>query len=138
MAVPKARFFFEEVRAIYGEVADRFQLSGPVEKEWVVASSRYSVGELVYAVMLDRREGSVVTSVEVNSDSIFLSMELEDLAMALGVVDRRGGFSESARSQKQLKNSLLGQVVYVELVHPLLSEGKAEAVMIQAGARRWR
>ncbi|MBT2675203.1 hypothetical protein J7E95_31250 [Streptomyces sp. ISL-14] len=136
--VPSVKVFFEEVRGAYEETAARLGLVGPEERKDVIPVSSYKLGELAYEVQLDPREGSVSTQVKVETDAIFLTMDIEELALALNVVERRGGFSRSARNLKQLKKSLMGQVAYVELLHPLLSGGEAERVMLQAGARRWR
>jgi hypothetical protein len=136
--VASVKVFFQEVRAAYEETAVRLDLIGPEESQDVIPVSSYRVRELAYEVHLDVREGGVDTQVKVETDAIFLTMDIEELALSLNVVERRGGFSRSARNLKQLKKSLVGQVGYVELLHPLLSGGKAEKVMLEAGARRWR
>ena len=136
--VPSAKVFFQEVRAAYAETAARLDFVGPEERQDVIPVSSYKVNELAYEVLLDIREGTVATQAKVETDAIYLTMDIEALALALNVVEKRGGFSRSARGMKQMKKSLAGQVVYVELLHPLLSGGKAEKVMLQAGARRWR
>ncbi|MEU6380466.1 hypothetical protein [Streptomyces sp. NPDC046909] len=138
MVVLSSKFFFREVCAVYEEVAQSLHLSGPDESEDYMPSSEYRCGELLYAVNLNQRAGLVSTTIRVDKKSIALSMDIEEFALSVGLVERRGGISTSARSQKQLRKSLLGQVAYVELVHPLLSDGKAEEAMLQAGARRWR
>ncbi|KUO22051.1 hypothetical protein AQJ91_05535 [Streptomyces dysideae] len=126
------------MRAAYAETAARLDLIGPEEGRDVIPVSSYKVSELAYEVQLDVREGTVDTDVKVETDAIYLTMDIEALALALNVVEKRGGFSHSARNLKQLKKSLTGQVGYVELLHPMLSGGEAEKVMVQAGARRWR
>lgn len=136
--VPPVKIFFQEVRAAYAEAAVRLGLDGPEEAVDVIPVSSYRLAELAYQVQLDIREGTVGTIVKVETDAIFLTVGIEALALVLGVAEKRGGFSRSARSLKQLKKSIVGQVGYVELLHPLLSGGKAEDVMLQAGARRWR
>jgi hypothetical protein len=58
----------------------------------------------------------------------------------VGVVDKRGTVSFSARNLKQLKKSLVGQRAFIEPVHPLLSGDLESAMRLMraAGAREWR
>ncbi|MDT0485313.1 hypothetical protein [Streptomyces doebereineriae] len=68
-----------------------------------------------------------------------LNVDIETLAIAAGVVDKRGGISYSARNLNQLRKSLQGQANYLQLVHPYYTDATtAESLMRQAGARVWR
>jgi hypothetical protein len=121
--VPSAKSFFEEVRTVYAETAVDLGLSGPVETTFVLPVSTYKGGGVEYEVALDFREGGVNCSVSFEVDSVTtLTMDIEPLAIAAGVVDKRGGISYSARKLKQLRKSLLGQTGYVQRVHPLLTD----------------
>ncbi|MFG3370522.1 hypothetical protein ACGF0K_36935 [Streptomyces sp. NPDC048156] len=133
--VPGAKEFFAEVRAAYVELADELPLVGPVESDLVGPSTSYAGGQIEYSIFLDRREGVVFCTVELDSVSSRLRAGLEEVAVASGVVERRGRISESARNMKQMKKSLLGQVEYVRLVHSVLSGEGAEQVMRDAGAK---
>ncbi|MFD7698417.1 hypothetical protein [Streptomyces sp. NPDC059805] len=135
---PSVKEFFQEVRAAYSGPLIRIGLDWPEETHDVMPVSSYRARELAYDVFLDVREGTVGTAVKVVTDDIYLSIDVEALALALEIVEKRGGFSRSARSLKQLRKSLEGQAAYVEMLHPLLRDGEAERVVTQAGARRWR
>ncbi|MFC4033344.1 hypothetical protein ACFO3J_17875 [Streptomyces polygonati] len=72
------------------------------------------------------------------SDSGFiLRCDVEILALAAGVVERRGGISYSAASLRALRRSLEGQADYVRRVHPTLVDGKGPEMMRKAGAREY-
>jgi hypothetical protein len=87
---------------------------------------------------LDYMEGTVECRVTLQADTYFLTVEIEPLAITAGVVEKRGGISFSARTQKQLRKSLQGQADYVQRVHPFLPDADAaEKLMRQAGARTW-
>jgi hypothetical protein len=70
-------------------------------------------------------------------EAVLLTVDIESLAIAAGIVDKRGGISYSARNLKQLRKSLLGQAGYVRRVHPLLTDEETEDLMRRAGAREW-
>lgn len=86
---PTAKVFFQEVREIYAETAVRLELMGPEESQDVIPVSSYKLRELAYEVLLDTREGDVGTQVKVETDAIFLTMDIEALALALNVVEKR-------------------------------------------------
>lgn len=137
--VPSAKGFFEEVRAAYAETAAVLGLSGPTETELVLPVSAYKGGGVEYEIGLDFREGGVECSVSTQTESVTLTVDIEPLAIAAGVVEKQGGISYSARNLKQLRKSLQGQAGYVRRVHPFLADSAtAEALMRQAGAREWR
>jgi len=137
--VPSAKSFFAEVRTVYAETAVALGLSGPVETTFVLPVSAYKGGGVEYEVALDFREGGVNCSVSFEVDSVTtLKLDIEPLAIAAGVVEKRGGLSYSARNLKQLRKSLLGQAGYVQRVHPLLTDAATiEDLMRRAGAREW-
>ncbi|SEC20216.1 hypothetical protein SAMN05216489_00144 [Streptomyces sp. 3213] len=136
--VPSAKSFFEEVRAVYAETAAALELSGPVETTHVLPVSAYKRGALAYRVSLDFREGAVECDVSFTTDSLTFTVDIEPLAIAAGVVEKRGGISYSARNLKQMRKSLLGQAGYVQRVHPLLTDATTiEDLMRRAGAREW-
>ncbi|MDV9176639.1 hypothetical protein R6V09_41750 [Streptomyces sp. W16] len=137
--VPSTKSFFEEVRAAYAETAAALGLSGPVETTLVLPVSAYKGGGLEYEVALNFREGGVGCGVSFDVDPVItLTVDIEPLAIAAGVVEKRGGISYSARNLKQLRKSLVGQAGYVQRVHPLLTDAATtEDLMRRAGAREW-
>ncbi|MGW1563359.1 hypothetical protein ACWCQ1_43775 [Streptomyces sp. NPDC002144] len=136
--VPSAKSFFEEVRVVYAETAAAVGLSGPTETERIMPASNYQGDGAAYDVTLDVREGGVKCSVSFQTDAVSLTVDIEPLAIAAGIVDKRGGVSYSARNLKQLRKSLLGQADYVRRVHPLLTDADTtEELMRRAGAREW-
>lgn len=94
--VPAAKAFFEEVRAAYAETAAVLGLSGPTETELVLPVSAYKGGGVKYKVALESREGGVECTVSTSTDSVTLTVDIEPLAIAAGVVEKRGGVSYSA------------------------------------------
>ncbi|MFI7411283.1 hypothetical protein ACIBU0_21720 [Streptomyces sp. NPDC049627] len=139
MAVPAAKVFFEEVRAAFDSVAARLGLEGPVETERVLPVATYTRGVLEYETYLDQREASLEIHVGVRTKPTLFTAGVEPLAIAAGIVERRGGVSFSAHNLKQMKKSLAGQLRYVELLHPLLAGDTDSAVelMRKADAREW-
>lgn len=136
--VPSAKSFFEEVRAVYAGTAAALELSGPVETTLVLPVSTYKGGAVEYRVSLNFREGAVSCRVKTKTDSVTLTVDIEPLAIAAGVVEKRGGISYSAQNLKQMRKSLLGQAGYVQRVHPLLTDAATtEDLMRRAGAREW-
>ncbi|MFJ9633937.1 hypothetical protein ACIRU8_40200 [Streptomyces sp. NPDC101175] len=136
--VPSAKSFFEEVRAVYAETAAALELSGPIESTHVLPVSTYESGGVEYEIALDFRDGSVECGVLFRTDSVTLTVDIEPLAIAAGVVEKRDGISYSARNLKQLRKSLLGQAGYVQRVHPLLTDAATiEDLMRRAGAHEW-
>ncbi|MFF7134919.1 MULTISPECIES: hypothetical protein [unclassified Streptomyces] len=77
--------------------------------------------------------------VGLRTESILLSVDIEELAIAAGIVEKRGTVSFSARNLKQMKKSLVGQRAFVEPVHALLSGDPESAVRLMraADAREW-
>lgn len=73
------------------------------------------------------------------TQDIWFTVDIEKLALAAGVVDKRGTVSYSARNPKQMKKSLVGQRAFVEPLHPLLRGDPEPAVrlMRRAEAREW-
>jgi hypothetical protein len=135
---PSAKVFFEEVRAVYAETAATLGLSGPAETEQVLPASTYKDGGVAYEVVLDFGEGAVECQVRLRTDSVTLTVDIEPLAIAVGVVEKRGGISYSARNLKQMRKSLQGQADYVQRVHRFLTDADAaEELIRQAGAREW-
>ncbi|MBO4254226.1 hypothetical protein [Streptomyces griseorubiginosus] len=134
-----ATSFFEEVRVVYAETAAAAGLTGPTETERILPVSRYKGGGVEYAVSLDVREGAVECDVSFTTDALSFTVDIEPLAIAAGIVDKRGGISYSARNLKQLHKSLLDQAYYVRRVHPLLTADAAttEDLMRRARAREW-
>ncbi|MCX4704177.1 hypothetical protein [Streptomyces sp. NBC_01373] len=136
--VPLAKAFFSEVRTVYAPLTAVLGLTGPEESELVLPNAHYKGPVVEYRISLDYSEGTVGCSVELDADIFFLTVDLEPLAIALGVVEKRGGISFSARNLKQLRKSLEGQADYVRRVHPLLADAAtAEDLMRRAGARQW-
>ncbi|MEV0737022.1 hypothetical protein AB0I51_13840 [Streptomyces sp. NPDC050549] len=137
--VPSAKTFFEEVRAVYAETATALGLSGPIETTFVLPVSSYKGGGVEYEFSLDFREGGVncAAGIEVNPVTTLI-VDIEPLAIAAGIVEKRGDISYSAQNLKQLRKSLVGQTGYVQRVHPLLTDAAtAEDLMRRAGAREW-
>lgn len=141
MAVPAAKVFFAEVRALFAEVAEKWQLEGPSERESRLpcVTSGYTGSGVTYECYFEWFEVHTKITVSLATGSGSLKVDVEPLAVAAGVVEKRGGVSYSARNVKQMKKSLAGQLAYVELVHPLLSQDPESAVelMRKAGAREW-
>jgi hypothetical protein len=135
--VPKASVFFDEVREACAHTASILSLIGPHQTEEIIPVATYQGAGVEYRIHLDTMEGIVECSVETETDSVRLTVDIEELALATRAVERRGGFSRSARNLKQMKKSLLGQAEYVRLVHPFLANKATEELMRQAGAREW-
>ncbi|MFJ3665436.1 hypothetical protein ACIPSE_03170 [Streptomyces sp. NPDC090106] len=130
-----AEAFFREVRAAFTGVAERLGLDGPGEEEADrhLAVATYAGAGVRYKVVLGLWAGDVEIHVCRETPSSECKVGIEKLAVAAGVVDRGGAASFGARSVRQLRKSLAGQVRYVELVHPLVSV----ELMRAAGAREW-
>ncbi len=143
MAVPAAKVFFAEVRALLAEVTEKWGLEGPDERDGEyglpIATSRYSGGGVTYEFYLEWFEVQLQTHVHLETETKSFKADIEPLAIAAGVVEKRGGVSFSAQNLKQMKKSLVGQLAYVELVRPFLSGDLQSAVelMRKAGAREW-
>ncbi|MFJ9896045.1 hypothetical protein ACIQPR_22275 [Streptomyces sp. NPDC091280] len=136
--VPSAKVFFTEVRTVYTPVAAALGLTGPEESDLVAPSTYYAGPVVGYRITFGYREGTISGSVELHRDAYCLTVDVEQLAMAIGVVEKRGGISFSAKNQKQLRKSLQGHADYAQLVHPFLADlDAAEKLMRQAGAREW-
>jgi hypothetical protein len=139
MGVPAAKVFFAEVRALFAEVAEKWGLEGPSEREspLMLVTSSYNGGGVTYEFYFEWFEVCVEIHVLLETETRRFKADIEPLAIAAGVVEKRGGVSFSARNQKRMKKSLTGQLAYVELVHPLLTRDPESAVelMRKAGAR---
>ncbi|MFI9833766.1 hypothetical protein ACIHIX_39465 [Streptomyces sp. NPDC051913] len=137
--VPTAKVFFEEVRTACASTAASLGLSGPDETDEIMPCSDYKGTVVQYSLSLNESEGTVRCSAMTETDTVMLTLNIEPLAMALGVVEKRGGVSYSARNLKQLRKSIQGQIDYVQRVHPFFTDAAtAESLMRQAGAREWR
>ena len=139
--VPGVEDFLTEVRAACADIADRLGLEGPGETESgpPLAVATYTGSGVTYDVVLGLWDGYVEIHACRETPSTLCKVSVEKLAVAAGAVDRPGGVSFSARSLRQMKKSLAGQLRYVELVHPLVT-GDAEAaveLMRRADAREW-
>ncbi|MFF7756455.1 hypothetical protein [Streptomyces griseorubiginosus] len=140
MTVSMPKVFFADVREAYTELAERLGLEGPVETEQVLPVSTYTRGAVGYRIYLDMSEGgSLRTAAGLRTPDIWFTVGIEKLAIAAGVVDKRGTVSYSARNLKQMKKSLVGQRAFVEPLHPLLCDDPESAVRLlrRAGAREW-
>ncbi|MGW7420065.1 hypothetical protein ACWGJB_08370 [Streptomyces sp. NPDC054813] len=140
--IPGTEAFFGEVRAAFAEVAERLGLDGPGagEPDRHLAVATYTGSGVTYQVVLGLWQGDIEIHACRETASTVCKVGIEGLALAAGVVDRRRGVSFGARSLRQLRRSLTGQIRYVELVHPLVSGAPdlALALMRAAGAREWR
>ncbi|WP_406439759.1 hypothetical protein OHB00_31665 [Streptomyces sp. NBC_00631] len=138
---PGAEAFQGEVRAAFAAVAQRLGLDGPVggEEDRHLAVATFAGSGVAYKVVLGLWQGDVEIHVCRRTALTECKVGIEGLAVTAGVVDRRGGVSFGARSLRQLRRSLAGQVRYVELVHPLVSGDPATALSLMraAGAREW-
>nr|WP_159059501.1 hypothetical protein [Streptomyces antibioticus] len=104
----------------------------------IVPSSHCKGAGVEYRILLDVMEGTVSCDVEIATDTVDLTADIEPLAIAAGVVEKRGGITCSARNLSQLQKSLRGQADYVRLVHPILADPTtAEPLMRKSGAREW-
>jgi hypothetical protein len=136
--IPSTKVFFEEVRAAYAGAAASLGLTGPAETEHVLPVSTYTGGGVNYEISLDLREGTVECRANIEKESATLTADIEDIALAAGIVERRGNISYSARNLKQFSKSLQGQVGCVQRAHPLLADADvAEDLMRRAHAREW-
>lgn len=136
--IPTAKAFFEEVRTTCAPLAASLGLAGPEEEDVVMPCARYQAPVVEYWIRLDCAEGTMNCCAVINTEAHLLTVDLEPLAIAAGVAEKRGGISFSARNLKQLRKSLLGHADYVQRVHPLLAEpAAAEDLMRRAGARQW-
>ncbi|MDN3029410.1 hypothetical protein [Streptomyces sp. S.PB5] len=137
--VPTAKVFFEEVRTACAPAVAGLGLTGPDESDEIMPCSDYKGAVVEYRLRLNESEGTVGCSAMTETDTIMLTLDIEPLAMAVGVVEKRGGVSYSARNLRQLRKSLQGLVDYVQRVHPFFTDAAtAQNVMRQAGAREWR
>ncbi|WP_217240227.1 hypothetical protein [Streptomyces sp. AC555_RSS877] len=113
-------------------------LTGPEETELVMPRVTYKSAVVEYRIRLDNSEASVEYSAKIDTGTVRLTADIEPLAIAAGVVEKRGGISYSARSLKQLRKSLQGQADYLQRVHPFFADAAtAESLMRRAGAREW-
>ncbi|MFD4503289.1 hypothetical protein [Streptomyces sp. NPDC058457] len=139
---PGAAAFHGEARTAFAEVAQRLGLDGPGggEGDRHLAVATYAGSGVTYKAVLGLWQGDVEIHVCRTTPLTECKVGIEGLAVTAGVVDRRGGVSFGARSLRQLRRSLAGQVRYVELVHPLVSgdPDTALSLMRAAGAREWR
>ncbi|GAA3973569.1 hypothetical protein OG252_20695 [Streptomyces sp. NBC_01352] len=139
--VPGVKVFFAEVRETCAGVAERLGLEGPGEREsgLPVAVATYTGSGVKYEVVLGLWDGYVEIHACRETSSTLCKVSVEKLAVAAGAVEKPGGVSFSARSLRQMRKSLAGQLRYVELVHPLVTEDAAAAVelMRRADAREW-
>ncbi|MET7498335.1 hypothetical protein [Streptomyces sp900116325] len=136
--VPSTKVFFKEVRAAYAGAAGSLGLTGPAETEHVLPVSTYTGGGVNYEISLDFRGGIVECRASIDRESVTLIADVEDIALAAGIVERRGNISYSARNLKQFSKSLQGQVDCVQRVHHLLADSDvAEDLMRRAHAREW-
>ncbi|MEU6371830.1 hypothetical protein [Streptomyces sp. NPDC046909] len=130
--------FFDEVATAFADVADDLKLTGPQERNLVVPASIYRGAGVEYRIWLDNQEGTVGCDAKIHLEAVNLTADIEPLAIAAGVVEKRGGISYSARNLNQLRKSLHGQADYVRRVHPFLADpATAENVMRNADAREW-
>ncbi|MGW7239144.1 hypothetical protein [Streptomyces sp. NPDC054804] len=138
---PGTEAFFGEVRVAFAEVAERLGLDGPGagEPDRHLAVATYTGSGVTYQVVLGLWQGDLEIHACRETASTVCKVGVAGLARAAGVVDRRRGVSFGARSLRQLRRSLTGQIRYVELVHPLVSGAPdpALALMRAAGAREW-
>ena len=138
---PGAEAFRGEVRAAFAGVAERLGLDGPGETDpdRHLAVATYVGPAVTYKVVLGLWQGDVEIHACRRTALTECKVGVEGLALAAGVVPRRGGVSFGARTLRQLRRSLVGQVRSVELVHPLVSgdPDTALAHMRAAGAREW-
>ncbi|MFI9176316.1 hypothetical protein [Streptomyces lincolnensis] len=138
MTVVLAKVFFDEVRSACASAAAALGLTGPQESQRVMPRADYKSAGVEYRVRLDDSDATVECSVKIETDTVRLTVGIEELAIAAGVVEKRGGISYSARNLKQLRKSLHGQADYLQQVHPFLADAAAaEQLMRQAGAREW-
>ncbi|WP_405737572.1 hypothetical protein OG885_30910 [Streptomyces sp. NBC_00028] len=129
---------FDEVQMACADMADDLKLTGPAEDYVVAPTFTYRGVGVEYQFLVDGREGTVGCTVEVPTETANLTVGLEALAIAAGVVEKRGGISYSARNQNQFRKSLQGQVDYIRRVHPFLTDPTtAEPLMRRADAREW-
>lgn len=133
--------FFTEVREAFRELAERLGLEGPAESDALLLHSIYTRGAVEYRVYLDVpwEGGCLHIGAGLRTPDIWFTVGLEELAIAAGVVDKRGTVSYSGRNLKQMKKSLVGQRAFVEPLHPLLCGDPESAVrlMRRAEAREW-
>ncbi|MFG2964191.1 hypothetical protein ACGFZS_13015 [Streptomyces sp. NPDC048288] len=139
---PGAEAFCGEVRAAFAGVAERLGLDGPGEAETDrhLAVATYIGSAVTYKVVLGLWQGDVEIHACRRTALTECKVGVEGLALAAGVVDRPGRVSFGARTLRQLRRSLTGQVRYLELVHPVVSgdPDTAFALMRAAGAREWQ
>ncbi|WP_030043243.1 hypothetical protein [Streptomyces resistomycificus] len=139
--VPGVRVFFTEVRATCADAAARLGLDGPDERasDRPLAVAAYTGSGVTYEVVLGLWDGHVEIHACRETESTLCKVSVERLTVAAGVVDRRGRVSFGARSLRQMRKSLAGQVRYVELVHPLVAGDADAAVELMRGAdaREW-
>ncbi|WP_328778439.1 hypothetical protein OIE52_47105 [Streptomyces canus] len=133
-----AKDFFAEVRTACAPTAATLGLTGPEETERVMPRATYKGAYVEYRIRLDDSDATVECSAKIETDTVRLTAGIEALAIAAGVVEKRGGISYSARNLKQLRKSLQGQADYLQRVHPFFADATtAESLMRQAGAREW-
>ncbi|MEU5438735.1 hypothetical protein AB0G73_36115 [Streptomyces sp. NPDC020719] len=134
--VPSASVFFEEVETAFRETAAALGLNGPAESHRVLPVATYAATDLQYRISLNPDEGSVECDVWLKTATVHLSAPLEDVALAVRSIEKRGTTSHSARNLRQMKNSLAEQAHCLQLVHPQIVDAP-EDILADAGARRW-
>lgn len=138
---PGTETFYGEVRNAFAGAAQRLGLDGPGagEPDRHLAVASYTGSGVTYTVVLGLWQGDIEIHACRETASTVCKVGIAGLARAAGVADGRSGVCFGARSLRQLRRSLTGQIRYVELVHPLVSGAPDEALALMraAGAREW-
>ncbi|WP_327353747.1 hypothetical protein [Streptomyces sp. NBC_01304] len=123
--------FFVDTAEDFAEVAAELGLEGPENDGTMVLFPvvRYRTDRVRYDFGIDVRERHSVARVSLRTDSGALTMNLTDLAEALGVMDRT--------RKGRLKDSPGLNGPLVRLVHPLVTGEGAEELMRAAGAKEY-
>ena len=129
--------FPQEIIDAFGFLASELGLSGPLWSGTVAPAAVFAAPLHRYRIVLDTDEMTVETSFELDLDGTRLAARLDDLVGAARP-GSHGRVGHSARTLHDLHGALASQAGFVRLLHPLLTDEGAPALLERAGARRLR
>ncbi|MDG4858505.1 hypothetical protein P8605_10130 [Streptomyces sp. T-3] len=133
----RSKGFFVDTAEDFAEVVAELGLEGPENDDTMVLFPvvRYRTDGVRYDFGIDVREHYSVARVSLRTASGALTMNLMDLAEALGAVDRIG--PEFRTRKGRMKDSPGLNVPLVRLLHPFVTGEGAEELMRAAGAKEY-
>lgn len=128
--------FQSEVERSFGFLANEYGLVGPNSQGITMPVIAFVGTGLRYRVMLDDVDKTVVTRVEVDTDSACLVAELDSLVVAAGLA-RQGAIEHRVSSLRDLKQVLDSHAGHVKSLHPMMIAVDRAELMRKASARKW-